>query len=47
MSEDLSPADQIVDEVQQIVHDRFNDTVWPARPRHPNRTLDQGRLVVL
>lgn len=39
MSQDRSPADQVVDDGQQAVHDRFIDTVWPACPRHPNHPL--------
>lgn len=33
------PSDQLVDDVQQTVHDRFIDTIWPACPRHRSHPL--------
>jgi hypothetical protein len=30
---------EVVDEVQQVIHDCFIDTTWPACPRHPNHPL--------
>ena len=38
MSQDRSPADQVVDDVQQAVHDRFIDTVRPPATRPPNHS---------
>lgn len=32
-------AQRAVDDVQQVVHDEFIDTTWPACPRHPNHPL--------
>jgi hypothetical protein len=32
-------AQQLVDDVQQNVHDRFIDTTWPACPRHRRHPL--------
>jgi hypothetical protein len=29
----------VVDDVQQYVHDTFLDTTWPACPHHPNHPL--------
>jgi len=29
----------VVDDVQQYVHDAFVDTTWPACPHHPNHPL--------
>lgn len=37
-----SAADHVrraVDNVQQVVHDEFIDTTWPACPRHVNHPL--------
>jgi len=31
--------DEVVDQVQQRVHDEFIDTTWPACPQHPNHPL--------
>ena len=31
--------DEVVDEVQQYLHDDFVDTTWPACPHHPNHPL--------
>jgi hypothetical protein len=30
---------QVVDDVQQSLHDTFVDTTWPACPEHPNHPL--------
>ena len=30
---------QVVDDVQQFLHDTFVDTTWPACPEHPNHPL--------
>jgi hypothetical protein len=30
---------QVVDDVQQYLHDSFVDTSWPACPEHPNHPL--------
>lgn len=30
---------QVVDDVQQYVHDAYIDTTWPACPMHPNHPL--------
>ena len=32
-------ARELVDAVQQYIHDCFIDTTWPACPRHPNHPL--------
>src|SRR5215212_7048969 len=32
-------AERLVDGVQQLFHDTFVDTTWPACPRHPNHPL--------
>ena len=29
----------VVDDVQQLIHDTFVDTTWPACPEHPNHPL--------
>jgi hypothetical protein len=31
--------DKIVQDVQQVLHDTFVDTTWPACPRHPRHPL--------
>ena len=31
--------DELVDQVQQQIHDEFIDTTWPTCPRHPNHPL--------
>jgi hypothetical protein len=35
-------AEEVVDEVQQHLHDEFVDTTWPACPYHPNHPLGFG-----
>jgi hypothetical protein len=35
--EDL--GEKLVGDVQQIVHDTFRDSTWPACPKHPNHPL--------
>jgi hypothetical protein len=32
-------AEEVVDDVQQHMHDEFVDTTWPACPYHPNHPL--------
>jgi hypothetical protein len=32
-------VDEVVDDVQQHIHDTFVDTTWPACPYHPNHPL--------
>jgi hypothetical protein len=32
-------VDEVVDDVQQHIHDAFVDTTWPACPYHPNHPL--------
>ena len=32
-------VEAVVDEVQQLFHDTFVDTTWPACPHHPNHPL--------
>jgi hypothetical protein len=32
-------AEEVVDDVQQYLHDTFVDTTWPSCPHHPNHPL--------
>jgi hypothetical protein len=32
-------SQRLADDVQQVFHDTFADTTWPACPRHPNHPL--------
>jgi hypothetical protein len=32
-------VDEVVNDVQQHIHDTFVDTTWPACPYHPNHPL--------
>jgi hypothetical protein len=32
-------VEEVVDDVQQHIHDTFVDTTWPACPYHPNHPL--------
>jgi hypothetical protein len=32
-------AERLAEDVQQVFHDTFVDTTWPACPRHPNHPL--------
>ncbi len=33
------PADKVVDDVQQFIHDTFVDTTWPTCPKHGRHPL--------